>query len=441
MKPAVMAQQLPDVKLIILVWFIGGAISFIGAMINAEVGCMFPETGGQFVYFKKMYGDQFAFLYGWSGLSVINTAAVAAIAFVFAQYFSFFVELPRFNVDIERSFFLSIPFIGKFYVLENIGVKLIALITVVFLTFANYISVSAGLLVQNFFTWLKVLLLIAIVVIIFSSDKGSIENLSQSNISSYNYLTILGMVAALSGAFAAFDGWNNIGFVSGEMHDVQKNLPKSLLIGLSICLVLYLLTNLAFYYMLPLNIAASSTLIATDAITPIIGNKGAAVIAALVMVSTFGAVNGNILACARVTHAMGENKDFFSWTGKVHLKFLSPGNALWLHCIISCLYIFSGSFDMLADLFVFVTWIFYGFAAYGIIILRKKFPDLHRPFKLKLYPLLPVIFVVFAFFYSVLTIYNDVVNYLNGSSEIVKSVLGLVIVFSGLVIYRFRNRF
>lgn len=441
MKPAVMAQQLPDVKLIILVWMIGGGISYIGAMINAEVGSMFPDTGGQFIYFKKMYGDKFAFLYGWSGLAVINTAAVAAIAFVFAQYITFFITLPHFDESTIQSFYISIPFIGKFYLLENFGVKTIATIIVVLLTFANYISVNAGLRVQNLFTVLKVLLLFGIIIIIFGFGDGDINNLAQSNIASYDYLTILGMVAALSGAFAAFDGWNNIGFVAGEMKEVHKNLPKALFYGLSICMVLYLLTNLAFYYMLPLDVAANSSLIATDAISPIIGNYGTIVIAILVLISTFGAVNGNILACARVTHAMGENKDFFSWTGKVHPKYLSPGNALWLHCLVTCIYIFTGSFDMLADLFVFVTWIFYGFAAYGIFILRIKYPTIDRPYKLKAYPILPILFVTFAFFYSVLTIYNDVSNYMNGSSEIVKSVLGLVIVFSGLVVYRFRNRF
>jgi APA family basic amino acid/polyamine antiporter len=441
MKPAVMAQQLPDVRLIIVIWVIAGTISYIGAMINAEVGCMFPHTGGQYVYFQKMYGEKFAFLYGWSGLSVINTAAVAAIAFVFAQYVGYFAPLPKLNSDIEKEYVLLIPYVGKFYLLENIGIKLVAFFAIIVLTFFNYISVLSGVRVQNFFTWLKVLLLVAIIFIIFCFGRGDTAYLLQSNIKKFDFMTLLGMVAALSGAFAAFDGWNNIGFVAGEIKDVQSTLPKALFIGLGICMMLYLLTNLAFYYMLPLNLASHSELIATDAITPIVGHRGVAIIALLVIVSAFGAVNGNILACARVTHAMGETNNFFSWTGRVHKKYNTPGNSLLLHGIISSLYIFTGSFDMLADLFVFVTWIFYGFAAYGIIILRKKYPNENRPYRVRGAKTLAILFSLFALFYSLLTIYNDVNNYVNEKSEIIKSLLGLIVVFSGLLVYRIKKWF
>ncbi|MBK8701466.1 MAG: amino acid permease [Saprospiraceae bacterium] len=440
MKPATMAQQLPDAGLIILVWLLAGGISLIGAMINAEIGTMMPETGGQLIYFREMYGKRFAFIYGWAGFSVINTAAVAAIAFVFAQYLEYFIDLPIFSPDVEKSIRLHLPFVGTFYFLENIGVKVMAAGTVIFLTAANHISVKSGEKIQLFFTWLKILLLVFIVLAIFTSGKGNFNYLTESNINPWSFTTLLGMVAAISGAFAAFDGWNNLGFVAGELTNPNKNIPRALVFGLTICLVLYVSTNLAFYYILSPAEAANSTLIATDAITPILGTYGAGFIAFMVMISTFGAINGNTLACARVTFAMGQNKEFFPWTGKVDQKYGTPGNALWIHCLVSVLYIFSGSFDMLADLFVFITWIFYGFGAFGIIILRNKYPDMARPYKLKFYPLLPIVFVLFSAAYAVLTIYNDISAYLNGSAAIVKSVLGLGILFTGILVYEIYHK-
>ena len=368
-----MAQVLPDPMWILLVWLVAGGLSLIGAMINAEIGSMFPETGGQFVYFKEMYGHRFAFVYGWAGLAVINTAAVSAIAFVFAQYFSFFIDLPNFSADIEKSWHFSMPFVGTFYPLENFGVKMIAALCVLVLTAFNHYSLNTGNAVQLLFTWLKVALLLLIVFLVFSLEMVILKTWRLPAKYPLQFSTLLAFVAALSGAFAAFDGWNNLGFVAGELKNPEKSIPKSPLAWST-----HLFCPLRFYPSCLLlqpghrYRAAASSLIATDAVEPVLGKYGAAFIAIMVMISTFGAVNGNILACARLTFSMGENKDFFHWAGKVHPKHNTPSNALWFHALISIAYIFTGSFDMLADLFVFVTWIFYGFGAWGLIILRKN---------------------------------------------------------------------
>ncbi|MBP9194377.1 MAG: amino acid permease [Saprospiraceae bacterium] len=439
-KPATMAQLLPDPMWILGIWLLAGGLSLIGAMINAELGSMFPETGGQFIYFKEMYGHRFAFVYGWSGLAVINTAAVAAIAFVFAQYISYFVDLPRFNPSVEKSFYVPLPMIGRLFPLENIGVKMTAIASVLVLTTFNHFSLKSSNQVQLFFTWLKVILLILIIVIIFSSGQGQWSNLMPTGRVTLSAAAILASVGALSGAFAAFDGWNNLGFVAGELKQPEKQIPRALWIGLLICFILYVGTHLAFFFMLGTDKAAASTLIATDAILPILGNAGAALIAIMVLVSTFGAVNGNTLACARLTFSMGENKDFYPWTGTVHPKYHTPSNALWLHAFVSILYILSGSFDMLADLFVFVTWIFYGFGAYGLIILRKKYPNTPRPYSIKAYPFLPLIFVLFSALYAIITIYSDITAYLKGETPVIKSILGLSIIFYGLILYHWKSK-
>lgn len=438
-KPAIMAQQLPHVGLLIVIWILAGVISLIGAMINAEIGSMIPETGGQFIYFKKMYGDRVAFVYGWASLTVINTASVAAIAFVFAQYTSYFIELPRLNLVIEQQYSITIPFIGQFFILEQIGIKLLAIFTVFLLTYANHVSLKSGEKIQNYFTWLKVGLLVFISLAIFLSGKGKFSNLSQTVFPEFDMTLILGIVASLSGAFAAFDGWNNLGFVAGEMKNPQKDLPRALGIGLLICFVLYISTNLSFYYMIPLDQASKSQLIATDAIIPVVGSFGTGLIALMVMISTFGAINGNTLACSRVTYSMGNSGIFFDWTGRDHRKNGTPSNALWLHASIAIVYILSGSFDMLADLFVFVTWLFYAMAAFGIFILRKNMKETIRPFRIIGYPYLPLLFIIFAFFYLILTLYNDVVSYISGQTNVIKSGIGLFLILAGLMVFEIRK--
>jgi APA family basic amino acid/polyamine antiporter len=202
-------------------------------------------------------------------------------------------------------------------------------------------------------------------------------------------------------------------------------------------MALYVLTTLAYMYMLSIDQMKNAPLVATEALSAVLGNKGAVIIALLVMISTAGAVNGNVLPCARINYAMAKDKVFFLWADKVDSRFKTPYGALWLQCFWACLFVMSGSFDMLSDMFVFVTWIFYGFAAYGIFILRKKIPHAERPFRLKAYPWSPLIFIFFALFYFVITIYNDINNYLSGKTEIIFSLLGLALLAAGVPFYWF----
>jgi APA family basic amino acid/polyamine antiporter len=437
MKPATMAAQLSSPLMLLLVWVVAGIISLFGGMINAEVGCILPETGGQYVYFRHMYGNFFAYIYGWACFVVINTASISGIAFVFADYTEYFIKLPHFSPAIEHSISLVIPFIGKFYLLENIGVKLLAILLIVIFTLINVRSLKAGGAVQVFFSVLKVAALLFLIFVIFFSGKGNVLNLVQDSQgfdhSPWKMLTAF--IAATTGALAAYDGWNNLGFVSGEIKDPQKNIPRGLIIGLVICIVIYALTTEAYLYMLPVDTMKNSKLVASDALYIIMGLGGGGLIAMLVMLSTAGATNGNILPSARVIYAMGEEKSFFAFTGKVNPKYHTPANALWLQGIWAIIMVFMGSFDMLMDMFVFVSWIAYAFAAYGIFILRKKMPNADRPYKLKGYPYLPIIFILFSTLYVVITLYNDISNYLDGKSPIINSVLGLALTALGIPLY------
>jgi basic amino acid/polyamine antiporter, APA family len=442
MKPATMAGQVGSPILLLFVWIVAGIISMFGAMINAEIGSMMPVTGGQYVFFKKMYGEKFAFLYGWSAFAVINTAAVAAIAYVFAQYTEYFIELPKFSTAAEQSFKFHIPFIGDIFPLQNFGTKMLTIVLILLLTLANYISVKFSGKLQVFFSALKVAALLLLVGMIFFSGKGSFQNLVHSDqpLNWTSWITIAGCIAAVSGAFAAYDGWNNIGFIAGEIKNPSKNIPHGLFIGLSICILMYVLTNMAYLYMLPVGQMKNSALVATDAVLPIAGAAGAGLIACMVLISTFGAVNGNILACARVTYSMAEDKVFFPAIGEASKKYKTPGRALWLHGIWSVLFVISGTFDMLTDMFVFMSWFFYLFAAYGIFILRKKMPDAERPYRVWGYPVIPIIFILFTAVYLAVTVYTDITNYNAGKVPVINSVFGIVISLLGFPLYWYLKR-
>jgi len=441
MKPATMAAQVASPVWLALVWIIAGLFSLAGALIYAEVGAMLPETGGQYVFFRKMYGDFVAFLYGWAGFAVINTASVAAISFVCAQYADFFLHLPRLAPAAEHALVWHIPLLGNLYPLENLGVKGLALLLVTGLTGINYLSVRAGSSLQVLSTAVKVIVIVLLVAGIFFSGNGSTQHFVQALHPKHGTALLSGLVAAMTGAFMAYDGWVNITFMGGEIRNPQKTIPASLLLGVSSCIVIYILVNEAYLYALPVEQVAASPLVAADAITAVSGKTSGAIVAALIVLSTFGAVNGNIMATTRVTYAMSCDKLFFKWTGKQHPRFFTPGNALWLHGIWTCALIMSGSFDMLADMFTFISWIAYLMGAIGIFILRKKMPHAERPYKVWGYPVVPVLFIGFAFFYVVSTVWNDIGSYCRGEVPVVNSVLGMVITAGGIPLYwLFRKR-
>ncbi len=442
MKPATMAAKLSSPLMLLAVWVVAGIVSLFGGMINAEVGSKIPDTGGQYIYFSHMYGNFFAYLFGWSSFVVIDTASISAIAFVFAQYFEYFVHLPRFSATIEHAVPVVIPYIGRFYLLENIGVKGVAVLLVVLFSWINARSLKAGGAVQVFFSVIKVVALLFLIGAIFFSGRGNTLNLTTAS-SSFDrsfWHQLTAFIAATTGALAAYDGWNNLGFISGEIKDPQRNIPRGLIIGLVCCILLYVLTTEAYLYMLPVDVMKHSSLVATDALK-MVGIGGTGLVAILVLISTAGGTNSNILPCARVVFAMSEEKNFFAFAGKVNPKYNTPSNSLWFQAIWATILVLIGSFDMLMDMFVFITWIFYGFAAYGIFVLRKKMPDTKTSYKLKGYPYLPIIFIAFSTLYVLITLYNDISEYAAGRSHIIVSVFGLVLAALGVPLYwYFRKR-
>lgn len=444
-KPGVMAAQLGSPELLLLVWIMAGAITLFGALTNAEIAGMIPETGGQYIYFQRMYGPFFAFLYGWAIFAVIQCGSIAAVAYVFAEYSTQFLKLPEFSAGVAGWSF-HVPFIGDIAPLKEIGTKGVAALLIVLLTAINYVGVRFGGLVQNIFTVAKVTAMLLLVLGAFLLPTGgSVANFSMpsSTVHLSGLALFAGIAAALQGAFWAYDGWNKITYIAGEVKAPQRTIPFGLLWGMLIVTAVYLLMNLAYAYVLPIDQMAKSKLVAADVAEKLFSGGGRW-IAAAVMVSTFGTTNAIILATARVYFSMARANVFPQSLGRVHPRFHTPAASLVVQGIWSVLLLFSGTFDTLTDTLIFVTWIFYAAGAYGVFVLRRRNPDAPRPYRVPGYPFVPALFILFALIFLGFTVYNDFTAYraavAAGKPALINSVFGLALVFIGTPIYFFYQR-
>ncbi len=411
-KIAPMSVELGSPGLILLCWLIPGIITLFGAATNAEIAGLIAEPGGQYVYFKNMYGKAFAFLYGWSCFSVIQSASIASIAYVFSESVNAVIPLPHFPEHIE-----NISVLGIFFPFEGFGVKALTIFTLIFLTTANYFGVVFGGTIANVFTVLKVLGIFAIIILGLTISGGSFSNATPIlERSGFSYDTSLGlfgaMFAAMLGAFWAYDGWNNIGYLGGEVKNPKKNIPVSLYGGVIIVIIIYLAVNFAYIYVMPVDeiIEISKTqhsIIAVEVMRKFLGTYGVLFISILIMVSTFGTTNGTILASSRIYFAMARDKLFFLNAGRHHSKYRTPYISLLIQCIWASILVLSGSFDQLTDMLLFASFIFYGMGAFGVFVLRKKMKEEPRPYKVFGYPIIPAIFVLFSFTLVVVTIIQN----------------------------------
>jgi APA family basic amino acid/polyamine antiporter len=437
MRPAEMASLLGSPLLILLVWVIGGLLSLFVAMVIAEVGAMLPETGGQYFFMRKMYGDFWAYLYGWANFSVINTAGTAGIAFICSQYVEYFFKLPRFSQAVEQSFKIHLPFIGDILPLENMGVKCLTILLLVILTIISYRSTKTGGIIQVIFTAAKVLAIVLLIGGLFFYKHGGVKNIATSSsiIKPIGFALFAAIIAACNGALQAYDGWGTMVNVAGEIKNPQKNIPKSLFIGLFSCIAIYITITVAMMYVLPVDEMATSSLVASDAAAKVFGNIGGGIIAFLICLSVLGVTNASILAPPRMTFAMAQEGKFFAFAGKVHPKYNTPGNAMLLHLAWMIIMVFSGSFYILADMYIFVTWLFNLMLVAGVFILRKKMPDAIRPYKVWGYPLVPVIALLCTTLYLCVTLYNDISAYNGGKTNLINSVFGIALTAIGIPFY------
>ncbi|MCK9409074.1 MAG: amino acid permease, partial [Bacteroidetes bacterium] len=405
--------------LMIGVWILTGLLTLAGALTNAEVASLIPEAGGQYVFFRVTFGQLTAFLYGWTTFIVYQTGSIAAIAVAFAKYLGYFVDLPNFGAELEA---WQLPFIGNIFPLKDIGVTMVAIGAIFAVTSINYFGVQFGGMIQNVFTILKVLAIGAIIVLAFTSGKGSVDNFFPlwGTPSSGSLIATIGV--AMIATLWSYDGWNSLTYLAGEVIEPQKNIPRALIIGTLIVILIYVTTNMAYLYILPIGQIAQSKLVAADVMNVIYYGWGGAIISAMVMISTFGTVNATSMTTARVFYAMAKDKMFFKKMGEVHPKFRTPAKSLVIQGIWASILCLTGTFDQIFTYVIFAGWIFYALGGMAVFILRRKQPTAERAYKVPFYPVIPIVFIFVATWF----VYNTVVE------QTADSMVGLFLVAAGI---------
>jgi APA family basic amino acid/polyamine antiporter len=421
--PRAMVSHVGDPASVFGVWIFGGILSLFGALTYAELAAAMPESGGEYAYLREAYGPFYGFLYGWTQAWVAKSGSIATLATLFFYY------LATFSPGLEEVLFsLPLPVGPGGGPLEVRWGQLCSMAVILVLGFVNYFGVRFGGGVQIVITIIKVVLILGIVAVGLTASAGSAANYSTS-VPATGGLT--GFFAALVAALWAYDGWNNVNMVAAEVKRPERNLPRALIGGLLAVIVIYLLTNLAYFYVLPASDVVKSERVAADMMRRIFGQTGAAVVSVAAMISIFAALNGSILSGSRVPYALAKDGLFFRTCAYVHPKFGSPSNSILLLSLWSAVLVLTGRYEELYTLVIFPSWILYAMATASVIVLRRKRPDLPRPYKTIGYPVVPVLFVVVAGALIVSTLFNSPRE----------SMLGLGIIAVGVPFYlRWRDR-
>lgn len=361
------------------------------ALTVAEIATAIPKTGGIFVYLKELYGEQWAFLFGWMQTLIYVPGVAAALSIVFVTQATYFIPS-----------------------MTGTQQKILAIFMLFFIMGINVLSTKLGSKVQLFATIGK--LIPIFVIIVFGLLKGTASSFTSPVVSVGSSVGMAGFGAAMLGTLWAYDGWAGVGNIAGELKKPKKDLPRSIILGLLTTIIVYILINIAIVKIMPLSSVITSKKPASDAAVILFGNGGAALIAAGIMVSIFGALNGYLMTGVRIPFAMAQDNlfPFAKFFGKVNDKFETPLNTFLFEIILACLYVLSGSFDTLTNLAVFVMWIFFVMTVAGIFILRSKHKHLERPYKVPLYPVVPLIGIIGGIYILISTLVTDTSSSLYG---------------------------
>ena len=442
---------------LLVVWVVTGVLTIVAALTYGELAAMMPKAGGQYVYLREAYSPLWGFLYGWTLFLVIQTGTIAAVAVAFARFLGVFTDAVSPTQWIVPPIILS-----QRYAISLSTQQLVAIVIIVLLTFVNTRGLQLGKLIQNVFTSAKTLSLIALVVLgIFVARNADALHANFTNFWTptaaspiTSDLPFVGAVSAMGGALGLLiaicvgqvgslfsaDAWNNITFTAGEVREPRRNIPLSLLFGTGLVITLYLLANVAYLCVLPLDKIqhAPDDRVGTAAMEVMFGGAGAGIMAVAIMISTFGCCNGLILAGARVYYAMAQDGLFFKATARLNSKHV-PAIALVLQGIWTALLVlprtrnvsasgavtYGNLYSNLLDYIIFAALIFYVLTIAGLFVLRRKRPDAERPYRALGYPILPVLYIVGATaIMLVLLAYRAQTTW-----------PGLVIVLSGVPIY------
>lgn len=415
-----MAKSVGSVGWGLSAWVVAGLVSFIGGLIFAELGAMFPRAGGQYVYLKEAFHPLVGFLYGWCLFAVIQCGSIAAVAIAFSNFLSQLVPLSATELKIYASLAIAALSIlnaqglakGSKFLDWITSFKVLALAVIALIGAGIYFSGMGETLLSRFL-----------------QDTESANSLTGESLAKVNW-NFSDYGVALIAAFWSFDGWNNLSFVAGEIKNPKKNIPRAFGVGILLITLLYVVVNLSYSALLPLSMIANSSNVAATWAQVVGGPTGVKVMSLLIALSALGCVNGMILTGARVVYAMSADRSFPSVFAKIHPTKRSPNAALYLQMIWTLVLVWSGTYDQLYTYVVFAAFLFYGLAGYGLLRLRKKAPKLERPFRTPLTPILPLFYVLFIVAFCA----NAAIE------KPVESLTGVAIVALGLPIFLFFKR-
>jgi len=423
-KIAPMASELHSSIWILLAWIVGGIITLFGTLGNAEVAGMLADTGGDFVYLKKIYNRFFAFIYGWSLFTVIQTATISSLAYVFAQSLNSIIPIPHVFESLKN---LTIG--GVFFPFQDFGIKLTAILLIISLTYLNISGLKSGAWVSRAIVILVFTGLLVIVLFGLFSGIAKPVNFMRTDDLLNGSITVSSFYTAMLAAFWAYQGWVSVGYIGGEVKNPTRTIPKGIIVGVILVIIIYLLVN--FTYLSLLSIpelvtihSSGNQIAAVEAVRSFWGLGGVIFISLLILITTLGCTNASILTGARPYYAMAKEKLFFSGIGKLN-KANVPANSLFWQGIWACVLVLSGTFDQLTDMIIFAVFIFYGATSLGVFILRRTMPDAPRPYKTWGYPVVPAIFILFCiglFFNTIITRPRE-------------AAIGMVLILSGIPVY------
>jgi len=395
--PSAIARDLPSSPMILAVWIITGVISFFGALGYAELGAMMPHSGGQYLYLREAYGTLPAFVCGWAFFLVIQSGSIATVSVGFSLYLSYLLP--------------GVPGLSRWAPVALIGI----------LTFINYRGIKAGAFVQVLFTILKISGLALLIGSAFWHKSGPGLDWTAST----SAFSIHGLGLAMLGCFVAYDGWHVIAFIAGEVREPRRNLPLALGLGVLASVVIYLLASIAYLKLLSLPEIAASERVAATAAERSLGPIGATLMTLTIVLSSVGAANGSILTAPRIYFAQARDGLFFRQLASIHPRFETPHISILVQGVWTSLLALSGSYEALFSYVLFASWVVHAMTVLGVLILRRKKPDVPRPYRMWGYPLAPLLFVVFALAF--------VVNTLIGRPG--SSLIGALLILSGIPVY------
>lgn len=411
LKTSTMAGLVGNPWMVLLIWVVAGLLSLAGALAYAELGSLMPDAGGEYVYLKEGYGDMWAFLYGWMRFWIGSPGSIAAYAVGAMTFMSAAVDL---------------SFVG--------GKVAASIIVIIVFSSLNCLSVAFGGRLNSIMTGLKIVMIFGIALgIVFFGEGTSFSHFTETSPDSQGFAGWAAFGSATLAALWAYDGWNNLPMIGGEIKNPQRNIPLSLGLGMLTILAIYGVANLAYFYALPFTEIITSNSdaypnalpVATKAAMVFLGKSGITILSAAFVFSALGAMNGSIMTAARVPYAMARDGLFFKSLGRVNQTTMVPVVSVIVQGVVSMLLALSGTFDQLTNYVVFSAWIFYAMVTGVVFVMRKKRPDAHRSYKALGYPVVPFIFIVLATLLLINTVFESPRE----------SLIGLAFILTGVPVY------